>query len=146
MVVRTGILDYSVTSVRYDHDFLCFITFQITVHSFQKMVFTSLSNLLLQLAETGITADTVLMFVPLPVRHVDTQTDCVLVRHDGRVQDVMKVFFFSNFPYFMAVFFLSRLGFRIKIYLVCFYVGEIWLYTAYKTKQDAGFFLYYIIV
>lgn len=56
MVVRTGILDYSVTS----------------------------------LAETGITADTVLMFVPLPVRHVDTQTDCVLVRQDGRVQDVMK--------------------------------------------------------
>lgn len=56
MVVRTGILDYSVTS----------------------------------LAETGITADPVLMFVPLPVRHVDTQTDCVLVRQDGRVQDVMK--------------------------------------------------------
>lgn len=42
------------------------------------------------LAETGITADTVLMFVPLPVRHVDTQTDCVLVRQDGWVQDVMK--------------------------------------------------------
>lgn len=39
----------------------------------------------------GITAGTVPLFVLLPVRHVDTQMDCVLVKQDGRVQNVLTV-------------------------------------------------------
>lgn len=42
------------------------------------------------LAEKDITADTVPKFVRLLVKPVDTQTDCVLVRRGGRVQDVLK--------------------------------------------------------
>lgn len=44
-----------------------------------------------RLAEMGITAGTVPLFVLLPVRHVDTQMDCVLVKQDGRVQNVLTV-------------------------------------------------------
>lgn len=87
-----------------------FLIFEIFLHVLIQLS----TGLFVQRALSGITAGTVLMFVPLPVRHVDTQTDCVLVRRDGQVQDVMKVIFFSNFPNFLAVYFLSRLDFKNK--------------------------------
>lgn len=37
------------------------------------------------------TAETAPKFVLLIVRYVGARTDCVLVRQDGRVQDVLKV-------------------------------------------------------
>lgn len=64
-----------------------FLIFEIFLHVLIQLS----TGLFVQRALSGITAGTVLMFVPLPVRHADTQTECVLVRQDGRVQDVLKV-------------------------------------------------------
>lgn len=44
-----------------------------------------------------ITAETAPMFVRLNVRYVDTRTDCVPVRQDGRAQDVLKVIFLISY-------------------------------------------------
>lgn len=44
-------------------------------------------------AKKDITAKTVLLFVLLIVRRVDTRTDCVLARQDGWVQIVLQSVF-----------------------------------------------------
>lgn len=51
---------------------------------------------LLQLAKKGFMAVTALSSVLLTVRCVDTQTDCVPVRRDGRVTTVRTVTLFLN--------------------------------------------------